>query len=262
MEPNLANSRNDKASIEDEAPCDGESIKLMVINSWRLFSVSLPSVRTVAILSGKFGSFLCTINRKCNNKIVSVSGAINFTMVVLFSGVWASKAISVKVRSRQLHGRFCTCVVHKRCHLLVVTKCPGMKDESSQQSTRFNVNVPHRFVVHNYKRFTFCDHCGSLLYGLIRQGLQCEVCSLNVHKRCQKNVANNCGINTKQMAEILSAIGVSPDKQTPRRSKYVSGSGANGANFEGQTENQAPDDESETTDERLTKLMEEKLSNN
>lgn len=75
------------------------------------------------------------------------------------------------------------------------------------QSTGFNVNIPHRFVVHNYKRFTFCDHCGSLLYGLIRQGLQCEVCSLNVHKRCQKNVANNCGINTKQMAEILSAIG-------------------------------------------------------
>ncbi|EFA07407.1 protein C kinase 98E-like protein [Tribolium castaneum] len=156
----------------------------------------------------------------------------------------------------------CTCVVHKRCHLLVVTKCPGMKDESSQQSTRFNVNVPHRFVVHNYKRFTFCDHCGSLLYGLIRQGLQCEVCSLNVHKRCQKNVANNCGINTKQMAEILSAIGVSPDKQTPRRSKYVSGSGANGANFEGQSENQAPEDEMENTDERLTKMMEEKMANN
>lgn len=79
--------------------------------------------------------------------------------------------------------------------------------QSSSQSTRFNVNIPHRFVVHNYKRFTFCDHCGSLLYGLIKQGLQCEVCSLNVHKRCQKNVANNCGVDTKQMAEILTAIG-------------------------------------------------------
>ncbi|BES90399.1 unnamed protein product [Nesidiocoris tenuis] len=114
----------------------------------------------------------------------------------------------------------CTCVVHKRCHLYVVTKCPGMKDETSQtvQAQRFNVNVPHRFVMHNYKRFTFCDHCGSLLYGLIKQGLQCEVCSMNVHKRCQKNVANNCGINTKQMAEILSTMGISPSrpKVTPQ----------------------------------------------
>lgn len=87
---------------------------------------------------------------------------------------------------------------------------------------RFNVNVPHRFIMHTYKRFTFCDHCGSLLYGLYKQGLQCEVCSMNVHKRCQKNVANNCGINTKQMAEILNQMGISPDKQgAPRRSKYM-----------------------------------------
>ncbi|KAI5741464.1 hypothetical protein M8J76_013876 [Diaphorina citri] len=110
----------------------------------------------------------------------------------------------------------CTCVVHKRCHESVVTKCPNMKDEThlqmSCQTPRFSVNVPHRFVVHNYKRFTFCDHCGSLLYGLFRQGLQCEVCSMNVHKRCQKNVASNCGINTKQMAEILSTMGISPNR--------------------------------------------------
>lgn len=75
-------------------------------------------------------------------------------------------------------------------------------------------------MVHNYKRFTFCDHCGSLLYGLIKQGLQCEVCSMNVHKRCQKNVANNCGINTKQLSELLNEMGISPDmKAPPRRSK-------------------------------------------
>ncbi|XP_012254895.2 protein kinase C isoform X3 [Athalia rosae] len=118
----------------------------------------------------------------------------------------------------------CTCVVHKRCHESVVTMCPGMRVEAtpSTQSQRFSVNVPHRFVVHNYKRFTFCDHCGSLLYGLIRQGLQCEVCSMNVHKRCQKNVANNCGINTRHLAEILNSIGITPDIQNkPAKINYT-----------------------------------------
>ncbi|KAB7495040.1 Calcium-independent protein kinase C [Armadillidium nasatum] len=77
----------------------------------------------------------------------------------------------------------CTCVVHKRCHQFVVTRCPGCKDTSqidesrikgTGEKHRFYINMPHRFSVHNYKRFTFCDHCGSLLYGLFRQGLQCE----------------------------------------------------------------------------------------
>ncbi|RWS17750.1 calcium-independent protein kinase C-like protein, partial [Dinothrombium tinctorium] len=85
--------------------------------------------------------------------------------------------------------------------------------------SRFNINVPHRFVVHSYKRPTFCDHCGSMLYGLIRQGLQCEACNMNVHKRCQKNVANNCGINPKQLAETLSAMGISGDKLNRRKKK-------------------------------------------
>lgn len=123
------------------------------------------------------------------------------------------------------------------------------------------MNIPHRFVVHNYKRFTFCDHCGSLLYGLIRQGLQCEVCSLNVHKRCQKNVANNCGINTKIMAEILTKIGVSPDKQQQQRTKLMPGTGGNGGQAETTTENQTGGQDSKTTEEHLAKLMEQKLQN-
>ncbi|VDP05771.1 unnamed protein product, partial [Soboliphyme baturini] len=124
----------------------------------------------------------------------------------------------------------CTVVVHKRCHEHVVWKCLGYKDASAEEiiaETRFNINIPHRFSVHNYKRPTFCDHCGSLLYGIIRQGLQCEACKLNVHKRCEKNVANTCGVNSKEMAEILAQMGISGQTLRPKQRKktcFVDGS--------------------------------------
>lgn len=47
------------------------------------------------------------------------------------------------------------------------------------------------------------------------------VCNMNVHKRCQKNVANNCGINTKQLSEILSALGISSQKLQAAKKKKV-----------------------------------------
>ncbi|WKY14089.1 hypothetical protein Q1695_004708 [Nippostrongylus brasiliensis] len=125
----------------------------------------------------------------------------------------------------------CTVVVHKRCHEEVVWKCPGNKADAVEEIEkevvetgmgRFNINMPHRFSVHSYKRPTFCDHCGSMLYGLINQGLQCSVCKLNVHKRCQRNVANNCGINAKQMAAELAQLGLTGDKMSVRSKKKPS----------------------------------------
>lgn len=33
---------------------------------------------------------------------------------------------------------------------------------------------PHALIVHSYKVPTFCDFCGEMLFGLVRQGLKCE----------------------------------------------------------------------------------------
>ena len=119
--------------------------------------------------------------------------------------------------------QICTCVVHKRCHSEVVSQCLSVKQDlqdvlpgdgqnafgsSATVSVRFKHDVPHRFVEHNYKRPTFCDHCGSLLYGHWKQGMQCSECQMNIHKRCFGNIANNCGINTKEMAEGLKGMGL------------------------------------------------------
>ncbi|KFV14334.1 Protein kinase C epsilon type, partial [Pterocles gutturalis] len=112
----------------------------------------------------------------------------------------------------------CTCVVHKRCHELIITKCAGLKKQETPDeqvgSQRFSVNMPHKFSIHNYKVPTFCDHCGSLLWGLLRQGLQCKVCKMNVHRRCETNVAPNCGVDARGIAKVLADLGVTPDKIT------------------------------------------------
>lgn len=100
------------------------------------------------------------------------------------------------------------------------------------QKERFKIDMPHRFKINNYMSPTFCDHCGSLLWGLVKQGLKCEGivqiwldwllnceciltinsfipfvdCAMNVHHKCQDKVANLCGINQKLLAEALTQV--------------------------------------------------------
>ncbi|XP_075952366.1 protein kinase C, delta b [Anarhichas minor] len=105
--------------------------------------------------------------------------------------------------------RQCNAAIHKRCIDMIIGKCTGTAANSRDtvfQKERFKIDMPHRFKQHNYKSPTFCDHCGSLLWGLYKQGLKCEECGMNVHANCQKKVANLCGINQKLLAEVLSQI--------------------------------------------------------
>uniref|UniRef100_A0A8K9V727 Serine/threonine-protein kinase n=1 Tax=Oncorhynchus mykiss TaxID=8022 RepID=A0A8K9V727_ONCMY len=62
---------------------------------------------------------------------------------------------------------------------------------------------PHGLFVHSYRSPAFCDHCGEMLWGLVRQGLKCEGCGLNYHKRCAFKIPNNCsGIRKRRLSNV------------------------------------------------------------
>uniref|UniRef100_A0A8C8FQZ2 Serine/threonine-protein kinase n=1 Tax=Oncorhynchus tshawytscha TaxID=74940 RepID=A0A8C8FQZ2_ONCTS len=62
---------------------------------------------------------------------------------------------------------------------------------------------PHALYVHSYKAPTFCDYCGEMLWGLVRQGLKCEGCGLNYHKRCVFKIPNNCsGVRKRRLSNV------------------------------------------------------------
>ncbi|XP_065174076.1 putative protein kinase C delta type homolog isoform X6 [Atheta coriaria] len=105
--------------------------------------------------------------------------------------------------------QLCQTAVHKKCHDKLLGKCPesGRNSESTiYLRERFNIDVPHRFRVHTFMSPTFCDHCGSLLYGIYKQGLKCEDCDVNCHKKCEKLTANLCGINQKVIVDLIEDV--------------------------------------------------------
>uniref|UniRef100_A0A8C5GLG1 Serine/threonine-protein kinase n=1 Tax=Gouania willdenowi TaxID=441366 RepID=A0A8C5GLG1_GOUWI len=82
---------------------------------------------------------------------------------------------------------------------------------------------PHALYVHSYKAPTFCDYCGEMLWGLVRQGLKCEGCGLNYHKRCAFKIPNNCtGVRKRRLSNV-SLPGPSLSVPRPHLLKLKSG---------------------------------------
>uniref|UniRef100_A0A3P8YKR2 Protein kinase C n=1 Tax=Esox lucius TaxID=8010 RepID=A0A3P8YKR2_ESOLU len=105
--------------------------------------------------------------------------------------------------------RQCNAAIHKKCIDKIIGRCTGTAANSRDtmfQKERFKIDMPHRFKTHNYMSPTFCDHCGSMLWGMVKQGQKCEDCSMNVHHKCQNKVGNLCGINQKLLAEALNQV--------------------------------------------------------
>jgi len=109
----------------------------------------------------------------------------------------------------------CHLTLHRACHSKVLAECPGVevghqsvRENNSELQKRFKINVPHQFEGHTYRSLNFCDHCGSLLWGLRQQGLKCKQCGINIHRRCKGSVPHLCGIDQATLATELSNLGM------------------------------------------------------
>lgn len=70
---------------------------------------------------------------------------------------------------------------------------------------------PHDLSVHSYGSPAFCDFCGEMLWGIVRQGLKCKGCGLNYHKRCAYKIPNNCTLERKRNRKPSFINGQSDD---------------------------------------------------
>ncbi|XP_028008629.2 protein kinase C delta type [Eptesicus fuscus] len=171
-------------------------------------------------LRGEDESMFPTMNRRGAIKQAKIHYIKNHEFIATFFGqptfcsvckefVWGLNKQGYKCRQ-------CNAAIHKKCIDKIIGRCTGTATNSRDtifQKERFNIDMPHRFKVYNYMSPTFCDHCGSLLWGLVKQGLKCEDCGMNVHHKCQKKVANLCGINQKLLAEALNQV----SQKAPRK---------------------------------------------
>lgn len=86
----------------------------------------------------------------------------------------------------------------------------------SRNGTITRMKIPHTFQVHTYTRPTVCQYCKKLLRGLFKQGMQCNDCHYNVHKKCVELVPKDCESNYQidHNSDVGSVAGSINDRES------------------------------------------------
>ncbi|XP_046859806.1 ras guanyl-releasing protein 3-like [Xenia sp. Carnegie-2017] len=84
------------------------------------------------------------------------------------------------------------------------------KEEMKAYFLKANFRALGRDFVHNFQETTYltrsyCEHCGGVLWGLIRQGLKCKDCGITVHKSCKDQVVVDCHTRRSSVLSNSSA---------------------------------------------------------
>ncbi|KAJ8981694.1 hypothetical protein NQ317_003415 [Molorchus minor] len=61
----------------------------------------------------------------------------------------------------------------------------------------------HQFLVRTFSSPTKCSHCTSLMVGLMRQGMVCEICGFTCHTACCPHVPSVCPVPPDQISGAL-----------------------------------------------------------
>lgn len=64
----------------------------------------------------------------------------------------------------------------------------------------------HQFLVRTFSSPLKCSHCTSLMIGLTRQGVVCEVCGFACHVGCRDKVPPICPVPPEQSMQIIIPI--------------------------------------------------------
>ncbi|PAV84073.1 hypothetical protein WR25_21174 isoform B [Diploscapter pachys] len=120
----------------------------------------------------------------------------------------------------------CGCNFHKKCWNAPRNNCaatqtpvlaPIRKDSNGiGHGIPFPIQtpvsgLPHTLAEHSYKSFTVCKVCDHLLVGLVKQGLKCRDCGVNVHRKCAIELPSNCTLADHAISRM--SISEMPDKE-------------------------------------------------
>ena len=99
----------------------------------------------------------------------------------------------------------CRKPVHKNCKgSMSAHSCPNI-DAADTASTAAATEAPlrHEFRIHSWTRPAYCNVCHGLLVGLTRQGLRCDMCGCQAHRKCVQRamVAVGCGTTPRESVE-------------------------------------------------------------